>query len=288
MTLFLLMLSRIVRPLSEANVTRAARGLGRFWWSVIRYRRRVIEDNLMQAFPDLSDRDRSGLGASACVHLVRTSLEFLRIPEYAKTGFEGVVRLEGFENYEAAKRQGKGVLCLSGHMGSFELAVAAVAEKAQPISVVVKRLPPGAEAFITGTRSARSLRLIPAEGAVRPVLTALRRKESVVFVLDQNATRRIGIFVEFFGKLACTMSALAVLAMRTGAPVIGATSHREDDGVHVLRVHPPIPWEGRSTREETIRHMTQVYTRFLEKAIRSHPEQWFWTHKRWRTRPKEG
>ena len=116
-------------------------------------------------------------------------------------------------------------------------------------------------------------------------MQALRRNEAVVFVLDQNATRSIGVFVDFFGRPACTMSGLAVLAERTGAEVIAAVPWREGPGRHVLTVLPAIPFERQADREETVRHMTQVYTRVIEDAIKARPAQWFWTHKRWRTRP---
>jgi KDO2-lipid IV(A) lauroyltransferase len=280
------LLSRILSGLSESSMRRMAATIGALWWGVLRYRRQVIEENLARAFPERSVEDRAELGKAACTHLVTTLAEFLRLPKYAAGGFERMVRFEGIEHYHGAKAKGRGILCLSGHLGSFELGISAVVSQVSPVSLVVKHFPGGVDAFFTELRESQGLKLISADHALRPILRALKDNESVIFVLDQNATRKIGVFVDFFGKTACTMSALAVLALRTGAPVVPATVHREPDGTHFVRIHPEIPLEEQSSREETVVHMTQVYTRFLERVIREHPEQWFWMHKRWRTQPK--
>lgn len=277
--------SRLACALSERSKERLAAFAGRVWWSVLRYRRRVIRDNLRRAFPERSAEERRVLGREACVHLVRALLDLLRVPRFAAQGFEGVVRVEGLERIAAAKARNKGVLCLTGHLGSFELAVAAVARPLEPLHVLVKRFPRGVEAFITRLRQSAGLRLIHPDGGMRQVLAALKRNEVVALVLDQNATRSIGTFVDFFGEPACTMTALASLVQRLGTPVLPVCIYRDDDGVTVLRIEPEIPFEAQAERDQTLRHMTQIYTRFIEDAIRAHPAQWFWTHKRWRTRP---
>lgn len=268
---------RLVRVLAAVG--------GWLWWGLLRYRRRVIAENLAIAFPEQSAGERRVLGRAACRHLVLTLLEFLRMPRYARDGLEHHVRIEGLEHWTAALAKGRGVLCLSGHLGSFELAVAAAARH-HPIALVVKPFPPGVDAFMSRHRAGLGLRLIPATNATRAILRALAEGTTVVFVLDQNATRSIGVFVDFFGKAASTMTGLARLALASGAPVIAAVPYREPSGAQVLVIRPEIPLEPRNDREATVQHMTQLYTRVIEGAIRAHPEQWFWTHRRWRTRPK--
>lgn len=269
----------------EPWVAAASRALGTLWWSVLRYRRRVMLDNLACAFPERDPAQRRALGRAACAHLVQTLFEVFRLPRYLRKGLEAMVRTEGMANLHAAKAQGKGVLVLSGHLGSWEVAVAGVAREGGPASLVVKDFGPATDRFITALRRRAGLSVIRAQGAVRPILKALKGNEAVVFVLDQNATRSIGVFVDFFGRPACTMTALAVLARRTGAPVVPAIPRREGPGRHLMRVLPAIPWQEQDSPEASIQHMTQVYTRVIEAAIREQPEQWFWTHKRWRTRP---
>ena len=272
----------------EWVIAAASYVFGALWFHLVRYRRDVMLQNMAQAFGEMTEGQRRSLCKEACIHLARTLLEFLRLPRYHRLGLPRRVRIEGLEHYEAAKAQGRGVLFLGGHLGSFELGAAAVATRLadDPIHFVVKPFSPGFDAFVTRLRLMSNLRLLPAKESARRVFTALRRNEAVVLVLDQNATHRIGVFVDFFGRSACTMTSAALFADSKKAPVLGTASWREPDGTHVLRIYPPIPLEAQPTRDETTRHMTQRYTRFIEDRIREHPAQWLWSHKRWKTRPE--
>lgn len=279
-------LSRLVCLLSDAATRRLAALVAFLLFGVFRYRRRVIGENLKASFPELDAEAHERLARAVGVHLTLTLLEFLRMPRYAARGFDNV-EIVGFENYERALAKGKGVLCLAGHLGSFELTAAAVGRALRPskLWLVVKSFPPAVDHFVCDLRRGGGSDVIPAKGALRGVFAALRRRESVAFVLDQHAPGDSGVSTEFFGRPAQTLSALASVALRTGTPVIAATSHRRPDGTHLLEVHAEFPLEHRADRDETVRHMTQVYTRFLEQAIQSHPEQWFWSHRRWKSAP---
>jgi KDO2-lipid IV(A) lauroyltransferase len=109
----------------------------------------------------------------------------------------------------------------------------------------------------------------------------------VLFPFDQHAGGRDGIEVDFFGHPAGTFRSLALIARATGAPVVPAASWREHDGRHVLRfVEPLIPIECEDYDEE-IRRNTQAYNAALERLILRHPEQWWWMHRRWKSRRNE-
>ena len=282
---FLGLLSTSVGVLPECAMAPLGGVLGWLWWRVFRFRRTTVRQNLALAFPDTTDRERDSLALEATRHLSRTLLEVLRLPHYARSKFERV-DVCGMEHLTHALRSGRGVLVFSGHLGSFELAMAAGAQQAPaPVSVVVKGFSAATQAFMTRVRSAAGLHVIDERFAMGPVRAALARNEIVVFVLDQNATRRRGVFVEFFGKAACTLRALAVVALRTGAPVVPVIARRDPDGRHRLTLGPPIPFESRGSMHASVREMTQVYTSYLEGAIREAPAQWFWSHRRWKTRP---
>ncbi len=255
-------------------------------FSVVRYRREVLFENLATAFGELAEDERRRLAKRAVKHLALTFLEFFQLPRYVRADMD-VVRIEGREHYEAAKAKGQGVLLLTGHFGSFEVGAAGGAFHLQPDTwcMVVKPFTAGFDRFVNELRSSAGLVPVHAKGSLRSVLRILRAGDSAVFVVDQNSTRSIGVFVDFFGKQACTMAGLAVIAQRTGAPVVPASQWREPDGTHVLRLHPEIPLEPQDDRDTTVRHMTQRYTEFIEARIREHPEQWLWTHRRWKTRP---
>ena len=111
----------------------------------------------------------------------------------------------------------------------------------------------------------------------------------VGFVLDQNMTADEGIFVDFFGMPACTMSGLAVLAERSGATVLPVCCYRDtNDWNHHMRFGAPIELEsGAQDRNANARTNTARFTLELERMIQERPAQWIWMHKRWKTRPPD-
>ncbi len=123
------------------------------------------------------------------------------------------------------------------------------------------------------------------------MLTLLRLLRMLAVRLSPRAVTRIGngldqfasaeqVWVDFFGRPASTLPAPAVLTQRTGAPVVPLFTHRQADGTHAIEIHPALPFEECGDRDLTIEHNTQQYTAVIEAAIRRHPEQWTWIHRR--------
>ena len=94
------------------------------------------------------------------------------------------------------------------------------------------------------------------------------------------------MFVPFFGRQASTSRSMAVLALRTGAPVVPIFTRREPDGSHLVTVQAPIESPGDGGGQRAVIELTARYTAAIEAAIRETPEQWLWMHERWRTRPR--
>jgi KDO2-lipid IV(A) lauroyltransferase len=108
----------------------------------------------------------------------------------------------------------------------------------------------------------------------------------VGILLDQNAARREGVFVPFFGHAASTSKSLALLALRSGTPIVPAFIRREPGGTHRVSIRPPLPWpDGHRPLETAVVALTARCAEAIEVAIREAPEQWLWMHDRWRTRP---
>ncbi|MCB9652769.1 MAG: lysophospholipid acyltransferase family protein [Deltaproteobacteria bacterium] len=287
MTCVLKFLGRGLWRLSPGARCALVDGIAWLWWVVLRYRRRTVLANLAQAFPERSSVERRVLARSVFRHLVHLLVELLLLPhQHQHGGFETVGRTIGLEHFERARAQGRGVLVAAGHLGSWEAAMCVAARHVLPAHIVVKVLPRWIDRFVNDIRRSAGLNVLSEKNVLKDVLRALKRNETVVFVIDQNATRKLGVFVEFLGREASTLAGLAVVAARTRAPVVGAIAHRDENGQQVMELLPEIPFEPRPTQEETIRHMTQRYTQVIEKAILAHPEQWFWTHRRWKTRPR--
>jgi KDO2-lipid IV(A) lauroyltransferase len=117
------------------------------------------------------------------------------------------------------------------------------------------------------------------------VLQALRQGGLVAILLDQNAARREGVFVPFFGRAASTSRSLALLALRTGTPIVPIFIRREGVGRHRVTIEPPLPSPTSADLAGAVVELTARCTASIEAAIRRSPEQWLWSHDRWRTRP---
>jgi KDO2-lipid IV(A) lauroyltransferase len=133
-------------------------------------------------------------------------------------------------------------------------------------------------------RGRAGVEVVDKRDAVRPVLEALRRGRLVGVLLDQNASRREGVFVPFFGRLASTSRAIAVLALRTETPVVPAFTQRVAGGRHRITIQPALALP-RAADAAAIEAVTARCTEIIEAAVRATPEQWLWMHDRWRTRP---
>ncbi len=194
------------------------------------------------------------------------------------------IRVEGLAHLEEARARGRGVLVLTAHTGNWDL-LGLWAARRTKLTIISKSLRgAGVNRFWMEARSRCGLNIVPAHNSYRACLSVLRRGEALGFILDQNMTRMEGIFVEFFGKPACTTPGLAFMAAHAQAPVLPAFMIREPDGSHRVEIHPPIdPPPDRETA--TLHAATQHYTRVIEDVIRRHPDQWIWMHRRWRTQP---
>jgi len=125
--------------------------------------------------------------------------------------------------------------------------------------------------------------LIEKEGATKKIVRLLRENQAIGILSDQNVAAREGIFVDFFGRPACTAVGTAVLAMRTGAPVLPAFMARMKNGKYKFIIKPPVEISVTGDDEADIHTNTQRFTRIVEEVVREYPDQWFWIHQRWKT-----
>jgi KDO2-lipid IV(A) lauroyltransferase len=248
-------------------------------------RRRVARANLALAFPGQPEAWREHVLAEHYRELGRVAAEYPRMAKLARAPREEVfASWEGFEHARAAVAMGRGVIFLTGHLSNFELAGAAVARE-HPLAFVAKPLSnPGAEAWVADVRRAAGVEVLPTGAGVRGVIRRLRAGGSVAMLADQDA-RRDGVFVPFFGRPASTAAGPAWLSLATGAPIVFCTCARAKDGRFELRLWPALTPEGDPGDSEAVRGLTARHTALLESAVRERPAQWFWLHKRWKTRP---
>ena len=264
------------------------RGLGRLFYRV-GFRKKTILAHLGFAFPELDETEREVLVRKVYRHLGLLAVELLKMPTLSHQEVEELCSFKGVEHLRSALARGKGVLILAAHSGNWELGLAATEGLEMQTRTVVKEIKGAMGDYaMTRLRAAHGVQTIPRRNAIRRIVQTLRQGEVIGLVLDQNMTADEGIFVNFFGHAACTMPALAVLAQRCQAAVVPVDFRRDDDLIHhQVSFHPEIEWQDVSDkRDENVRHNTQRYTQALEYMICSHPDQWIWLHRRWRTQPQ--
>jgi Kdo2-lipid IVA lauroyltransferase/acyltransferase len=249
---------------------------------------KTAEFNLRLAFPDWKDAQRKDVTRKMVRNLGWMAAEFARLPRLTKENVEDVVILEGHENFLEGQRRGKGVLYLTGHIGAWELSSFAHALYGYPLHYMARPLDnKRLDALVNQYRCASGNRPIFKNESARVMLKILKDSGTIGILADQNTLPVEGVFVDFFGKLACTTTGLARVALHTGAAVVPGYAYW-DEGIqkYRLRFEPPVELIRTGDTERDVFENTQRFAKVIEEIIRKHPDQWVWVHKRWKTRPK--
>jgi Kdo2-lipid IVA lauroyltransferase/acyltransferase len=248
--------------------------------------RRVGLFNLSLAYPQWSSRQRRRVLLGNFRSLGRMLADFASFPRWNRGNIEQLIVYDGFENYAEAKKKGKGVLFLTAHFGNWELSSFAHGLYGHPLNFVVRQMDnPLLDALINRYRCLSGGRAIYKHESARETLRALHRGEAVGILMDQNMLPGEGVFVDFFGRLACTTTGPARIARKTGAAVVlGLVIWDESLKKYRLRFEP-VEWIKREDPEEEIVVSTANFTRLIEEYVRRYPDQWLWVHRRWKTRP---
>ncbi len=274
-------LLRLLARMPEGAARALARGLALLWYAADGRHRSLAAGNIAAAGYPWSRRPRA-LARANFLHLAENLAEFARLPGWSPDDYRRRVEFTGLENLAPAMESGKGFFCLTAHLGNWEVMAAAYAAR-WPLSVVARPMSnPAVDDLIRHRREASGLKVIPDRRAVWSIMRALERGEAVGVLLDQNALVREGVFVDFMGRKASTNFGLAMLAMRTGVPVIPCAAYRVAPGRHRVVFHPALPCSLSGDRDRDLRENTARYTAAIESMVSSRPEQWFWIHNRWK------
>ncbi len=250
--------------------------------------RKTAELNLRLAFPDRTDAQRKDATRKMVRNLGWMGAEFARFPRLTKENIEKVVILEGNENFLEGQRRGKGVLYLTGHIGAWELSSFAHALYGYPLHYMARPLDNNRlDALVNQYRCSSGNKPSYKNESARVMLKILKDSGTIGILADQNTMPEEGVFVDFFGKLACTTTGLARVALHTGAAVVPGYAYW-DETIHKyrLRFEPPVELIRTGDTEHDVFENTQRFAKVIEGIIRKHPDQWVWVHKRWKTRPK--
>lgn len=243
--------------------------------------------NLRLAFPEWTDARRKRVIRGMVRQIGWMVGEFSQFPKYTRETIERIVVVDGFENFDAARRRGKGVLFLTGHMSAWELAPFAQALYGHPLHFLVRPIAnKRVDALINGYRCRSGNQPIDKNRSARAILKVLGEGGTVGVLADHNTDIEESVFVDFFGVSASTTSGLARIALRTDASVVpGFLSWDDKRRKYRLRFEPAVELARTANEEVDVVENTARFTRVIEDFVRAHPDQWLWVHKRWKTRP---
>ena len=262
-------------------------GIARIVFSLDGRHRRIAARNLAIAFPDLAPAERRGIALKCFKNLGRVAAEFPQIRRFRESNIHQFLSLEGVEHFHRARQKGKGVLFLTAHFGNWEWMAAAFPLLAHHKSHVIFR--PLDSRFLDGLvdrlRTATGNETVPKEKSMGRILRILKAGGTVGILLDQNMAWQEGVFVNFFDELACTNVGVALLALRTGAPVLPIFNFRGAQGRYQTVIEPEVTLIRTGDQGQDIEKNTELFTRIIEKHVRDYPDHWLWVHQRWKTRP---
>jgi KDO2-lipid IV(A) lauroyltransferase len=272
----------IVRVTPWPVVRATGRLLGLLFYRLDGRRRRVSLDNLARAFPWRSAGDRRAVARQVFAHFGRLLFDLLKFSTMSPEQMLQRVEFDGDERIRQAQSQNKGYLLFTGHFGFWELHGLVHALRLGPIGVLARPLDnPQLNALLERVRQSTGNVVIYRRGAIRRVMRLLQANQGVALLIDQHSHTADAVLVDFFDRPAATTSSLAVLALRTGAPVVPTFTIALPGGRYRLIYEHPVEPPKDETPEE-VRAFTQRCTDVLEMYVRRYPELWLWMHRRWR------
>ncbi|MBL7217135.1 MAG: lysophospholipid acyltransferase family protein [Desulfobacteraceae bacterium] len=264
------------------------RTLGNILAVALKRRIKASLNNLRYVFGDImSGVELIELNGRIVAHFAQMLFEVPHILRLNRTNLNRYVIFENEDALNQAIKKGRGAFILTGHFGNWELMSAAMALRFKTKGGVVVRPADFApvDRLLTSLRSRFGTEIIAKKRAMKKLLAAKKGNKVIGILLDQNVDWYEGVFVPFLGKSACTNKGLALVALRTGSPVIPAFSVRQPDGRYRVMFEDEVSLLKTGDKIKDIEENTALFTQIIGKYVGQYPDQWFWFHKRWKTRP---
>lgn len=253
--------------------------LGDLAWTLAGSRRRTALENVARVFPGMSDRERRRLARDSFHHLGVITADTVSSFRFDAVELCARLKIEGLDNLDEARAAGHGVLAMSAHIGTWEIAAYPVGLYREPMHAVGRPLDnPHLDRHLIWSRTRFGNDSITKRDVARESLRVLRRGGIVGILIDQRVRPEQGIEVPFLGHDALTSPLVARLAIRTGAPVVPLFAHLEPEGRYRVVFHEPIWPDGTND----VATLTRRYLEVVEEQILARPGTWLWMHRRWR------
>jgi KDO2-lipid IV(A) lauroyltransferase len=271
----------LLRLLPLGILAGCGRGLGLVLYGLARSRRHVVLTNLRLCFPASSDAERRAMARRHFQAFARAFLEHGILWWSSRERVLDLVRIEGLEHWEAVRD--RPVIWLAPHFVGLDMGGTRIIAEYRGVSVYSRQRNPVFDAVLYHGRTRFVMPdLYSRQDGIRPVIKSMRRGLPFYYLPDMDLGERDSVFVPFFGVQAATVTGLSRIARLARAVVVPAVT-RQLPGAqgYVLRFYPA--WENFPTDDEEAD--TRRMNAFIEERIREMPEQYYWLHRRFKTRP---
>lgn len=257
------------------------RWLGGFLHAALRDRRRVAERNIALCFPELEGAQQAALVRKSFSELGIGLFEFARAWWGSVQPMRHDLRVEGLEHLAAAREGGRGVIVISGHFTTLEIAARLMCDHA-PLAGMYRPHDQGAMEWAVKRGRLRYAEHMFTREELRPALKHLKQGGLLWFAPDQDTRRGESVFVPFFGRPAHSLTSTHQLARLSGAAVIAFAHERRADGGYTLRLSPAFAdFPSKDATVDTARVMAAI-----EAMVREAPAQYLWIHRRFKRQPE--
>jgi KDO2-lipid IV(A) lauroyltransferase len=264
---------------SQASRTRLGKVLGDVLWWVVVPRRRVTLRNLRVCFPHMAEVERRRIARQCFRSIARSVLDHSVLWKAGRERLEAYVRIEGLEHAQSPAN--RPLIMIAPHFVGLDAGGLRLSMQIQGITIYSKQKNPVWDDWLFKLRARFGVMLVARQGAdMRSVIRTVKEGPPLYYLPDMDLGPTNSVFVPFFGVPAATIPMVSRIARMIGARVMMAVTEMTDDG-YVLRFEPPwADFPGASVEEDTAR-----MNRELERWVLKMPDQYLWTHKRFKTRP---
>ncbi|MCM0082813.1 lysophospholipid acyltransferase family protein [Geomonas sp. Red32] len=268
------------------------RGLGRFFYRILKRRREIAIDNIEKALPYLERQPGWAGGTPEEIaretfeNLGRSVVENCRIYHGRGRDLIDAVQFRGIEHYHEAMKKGKGVVFITAHSGNWELFALAFGTRYHEASVVARRQDNRhLNAVLERIRKTYGNGIIYKEGAIRGMFSLFKKQGVVGLLIDQAVTPDEGVLIEFLGRPAWAGRIAVLIGRKAGTPMLPAFIHREGD-THIITISPEYrPSENPDPEQAAYEDVSGLHG-FIARYVVEHPSQWYWIHKKWKRAPE--
>lgn len=280
-------LGSIVCCLPYGTVISLGRKLGPLVGKLLKKQRRRGVFHVMRGL-ECSEAKANEVMDALFQNLGQSLMEILYTPRLTKENISQYVTLEHPEKLEAALKENKGVIVLTGHIGNWEWMGASLALNGYPTTTIVKKQPNDqVTRLLNENREMMGLEVF-ARGGNEMIIAAraLKRKKILGFLADQDGGF-YGVPQPFLGKMSSTPKGPALFARKFGSPILPIFAIHDEHHHHRVIIGDVMYYEDTGDREADIARLTRKMAVLTEKFIKEHPTEWLWFQHRWSTKPEE-